>query len=75
MPGAGPGRVAVAQSPILVTTITLKRLVKRGYEALLDYYRKVSPQITNRCMQDPLVQWYESLTVGDFAHGRLLDWV
>jgi hypothetical protein len=53
------GGWAVAQSPMLVTTITLKRLVKRGYESLLDYYRKVSPQITNRCMRDPLVQWCE----------------
>jgi RNA-directed DNA polymerase len=36
---------AVAQSPMLVTTITLKRLVKRGYESLLDYYKKVSLQL------------------------------
>lgn len=35
---------AVAQSPILVTTITLERLVKRGYESLLSHYEKVSPQ-------------------------------
>ena len=33
----------VAQSPILVTTITLKRLEKKGYESLLDYYFKVAP--------------------------------
>jgi RNA-directed DNA polymerase len=39
------GGWAVAQSPILVTTITLKRLAKRGYESLLDYYRKVSLQL------------------------------
>lgn len=37
------GGWAVAQSPILVTTITLERLRKRGYEALLDYYSEVSP--------------------------------
>jgi RNA-directed DNA polymerase len=37
------GGWAVAQSPILVTTITLERLRKRGYESLLDYYLKVSP--------------------------------
>ena len=37
---------AVAQSPILVTTITLERLVKRGYESLLSYYEKVSPQFS-----------------------------
>ena len=38
------GGWAVAQSPILVTTITLKRLARRGYEPLLNYYLKVSPQ-------------------------------
>ena len=38
------GGWAVAQSPILLTTITLKRLQKRGYESLLDYYYKVAPQ-------------------------------
>jgi group II intron reverse transcriptase/maturase len=39
------GGWAVAQSPILVTTITVKRLMQRGYEPLLDYYRKVSLQL------------------------------
>ena len=34
----------VAQSPILVTTITLKRLQKKGYESMLDYFLKVFPQ-------------------------------
>jgi group II intron reverse transcriptase/maturase len=38
------GGWAVAQSPILVTTITLERLRKRGYETMLDYYLKVAPQ-------------------------------
>jgi group II intron reverse transcriptase/maturase len=37
------GGWAVAQSPILVTTITLKRLAKGGYKSMLDYYLKVSP--------------------------------
>jgi hypothetical protein len=37
------GGWAVAQSPILVTTITLKRLVKRGYKAMLDHYTKIAP--------------------------------
>ena len=36
------GGWAVAQSPILGTTITKKRLVKRGYQSMLDYYAKVS---------------------------------
>lgn len=38
------GGWAVAQSPILLTTITLQRLQKRGYESMLDYYLKVAPQ-------------------------------
>jgi RNA-directed DNA polymerase len=37
------GGWAIAQSPILRTTITIKRLVKRGYVSLLTHYQKVSP--------------------------------
>ncbi|MFN8415325.1 MAG: group II intron maturase-specific domain-containing protein [Cytophagaceae bacterium] len=37
------GGWAIAQSPILTTTITLDRLRKRGYESLESYYQKVSP--------------------------------
>ena len=39
------GGWAVAQSPILTTTITLSRLKRRGYESMLEYYEKVSPQL------------------------------
>lgn len=39
------GGWAVAQSPILGTTITLSRLRKRGHESMLDYYLKFRPQI------------------------------
>lgn len=39
------GGWAVAQSPILVTTITLKRLRQRGYEPMLNYYARVSLQL------------------------------
>ncbi|MEI8049192.1 MAG: group II intron reverse transcriptase/maturase [Bacteroidota bacterium] len=39
------GGWAVAQSPILVTTITLKRLRLRGYEAMLTYYEKIAPHL------------------------------
>ena len=31
----------VAQSPILITTITINRLEKRGYVSLSEYYKKV----------------------------------
>ena len=39
------GGWAVAQSPILGTTITVSRLRRRGYESMLDYYLKFQPQI------------------------------
>ena len=39
------GGWAVAQSPILGTTITLERLRKRGYEAMLTYYEKTAPHL------------------------------
>lgn len=39
------GGWAVAQSPILRTTITLSRLRRRGYVSMVDYYLKTQPQI------------------------------
>lgn len=36
------GGWAVAQSPILITTITIARLNKRGYVSLSDFYSKIS---------------------------------
>ena len=39
------GGWAVAQSPILGTTITLSRLRRKGYESMLWYYHKTQPQI------------------------------
>jgi group II intron reverse transcriptase/maturase len=39
------GGWAVAQSPILRTTITLSRLRRRGYESMLSYYHKSIPEI------------------------------
>lgn len=39
------GGWAVAQSPILKTTITVMRLMKRGYEPLLDCYQQIAPQL------------------------------
>ncbi len=40
------GGWAVAQSPILTTTITLKRLQQRGYQSMLEYYYQVAPQFS-----------------------------
>jgi hypothetical protein len=39
------GSMAMAQSPILVTTITVEQLLKRGYESMSSYYEKVSPDL------------------------------
>lgn len=48
------GGWAVAQSPILITTITLKRLRRKGYESMLDYYMKVSPQLNEPLYTRPV---------------------
>lgn len=37
------GTWAIACSPILLTTITVERLQKRGYESMLTYYLKIAP--------------------------------
>lgn len=42
------GGWAVAQSPMMRTTVTLDRLKRVGYESFTDYYRKVSPVLMNR---------------------------
>lgn len=48
------GGWAVAQSPILVTTITLQRLVQKGYESMLDYYTRVSLQLNEPLYTRPV---------------------
>ena len=48
------GGWTVAQSPIMVTTITLKRLVQRGYESMLDYYERVSLQLNEPLYTRPV---------------------
>ena len=37
------GGWAIAQSPILNTTITVELLCKRGYESMLSWYQKITP--------------------------------
>ena len=48
------GGWAVAQSPILITTITLERLRNRDYEPMLDNYLKVSPQLNEPLYTRPV---------------------
>ena len=36
---------AVVQSPICGTTITIKRLMQKGYVPMLDIYKRISPQL------------------------------
>jgi hypothetical protein len=44
----------VAQSSIMVTTITVERLMRRGYESMLSYYEKVSPQLNEPLYTRPV---------------------
>jgi RNA-directed DNA polymerase len=48
------GGWAVAQSPILVTSITLIRLRKRGYEAMLTLYEKIAPHLNEPLYTRPV---------------------
>ena len=48
------GGWAVAQSPILKTTITRIRLAKRGYVSMLEHYVKVSPQFNEPLYTRPV---------------------
>jgi RNA-directed DNA polymerase len=48
------GRWAVAQSPILVTTITLERLRKRGYVSMLEIYTKIAPHLNEPLYTRPV---------------------
>lgn len=42
------GGWAVAQSPMMRTTVTLSRLKRIGYRSFIDYYLKISPVLMNR---------------------------
>lgn len=48
------GGWAVAQSPILVTTITLERLKIRGYVAMLSVYTKIAPHLNEPLYTRPV---------------------
>lgn len=50
------GGWAVAQSPILRTTITLERLRKKGYQSLSEHYSKVSPLLNEPPVTRPVRQ-------------------
>ena len=47
------GGWAVAQSPILLTTITLERLSKRGYVSMLSIYEKIAPHLNEPLFARP----------------------
>lgn len=48
------GGWAIAQSPILGTTITKERLRKRGFDAMLDYYVKIAPHLNEPLYTRPV---------------------
>lgn len=75
------GGWAVAQSPILVTTITLERLRKRGCESMLELYQKIAPHLNEPLYtacpvkrEDPYVQWCEGFSGGLRLTGYPLDY-
>ena len=75
------GGWAVAQSPILVTTITLDRMRKRGYESMLTYYQNLTPYLSEplytRTVREfiPMYrEWCERLSLSAiYRQGSLLD--
>jgi len=48
------GGWAIAQSPILGTTITIERLKKRGYDPMMEIYKLISPQLNEPLLTRPL---------------------
>ena len=48
------GGWAVAQSPILVSTITIERLCRRGYETMLNYYEHIAPHLNEPLYTRPV---------------------
>ena len=49
------GGWAIAQSPILGTTITIDRLKKRGYIPLAEMYNQISSNLSNSNSLFPMV--------------------
>jgi RNA-directed DNA polymerase len=66
------GSWAIAQSPILGTTITIERLEKRGYVPMLVIYKSISPQLNVPLLTRP-DEWCERRTGGHPTVSRLLD--
>ena len=62
------GGWAVAQSPILVTTITLDRLRERGYEAMLELYEKIAPHLNEPLYTRP-VREFIPIFIGSGVRG------
>ena len=56
------GGWAMAQSPILGTTITLQRLKKRGYQSLTDVYIELNPWLCEPPYTNPYARWCERRT-------------
>ncbi len=48
------GGWAVAQSPMLNTTITLKRLAARGYESMTEHYNRIAPHLNETLYTRPV---------------------
>jgi hypothetical protein len=72
------GGWAVAQSPMMRTTVTNDRLKQAGYLCFNDYYHSISPVLMSRLIPDDYCEsnsgWCEKCTGCRLAVGRLLDY-
>jgi len=64
------GGWAIAQSPILNTTITVERLKRRGLISCLELYLKISPQHNEPLYTRPALQWCERLSPSEYLAGQ-----
>jgi len=67
------GNWAIAQSPILGSTITVARLKSRGVMSMQVYHQQIRPGLMNRPVRDPYAGWCERRTGGHSSVSRLLD--
>ena len=68
------GCPAIAQSPILNTTITVRLLSQRGYESMFDWYQKAVPYKFTPSLF-PTVWWTAQYSLSRFLSGWSVRWV
>lgn len=61
------GNWAIAQSPILGSTITVARLKSRGVMSMQDDHQQIRSGLMKRRIREPNVRWCESLTLSELG--------